>query len=139
MPTIILLIGTADIMSHPYHHSLSSVKKFGGCTQDYQAIHDWFDESKEHLGDVRHRALRHHSQGIFECERVFGSHIKNKDGKVIPVRFIAEQHVIEDLGEIPTLCDWLREMPLKSWMAVKGRKLSEELTNNQKDINNETK
>ena len=59
-------------MANPYHHALSSVKKWGGETKDYQKIHDWFDASKEFHGDFRHRALRHHAQGIFECERLFG-------------------------------------------------------------------
>jgi len=30
-------------MAHPYHHALSSVKKWGGRPEDYQAIHDWLD------------------------------------------------------------------------------------------------
>ena len=30
-------------MAHPYHHALSSVKKWGGTVDDYQAIHAWFD------------------------------------------------------------------------------------------------
>jgi hypothetical protein len=52
-------------MAHPYHHSLSSVKKWGGTVADYQRIHDWFDESKKIIADFRHRALRHHAEGIF--------------------------------------------------------------------------
>jgi len=28
-------------MAHPYHHALSSVKKWGGTVEDYQAIHAW--------------------------------------------------------------------------------------------------
>jgi hypothetical protein len=60
-------------MANPYHHALSSRHKWGGEVEDYIAIHSWFDESKEHHGDFRHRALRHHAQGIFEAQRVFGS------------------------------------------------------------------
>ena len=52
-------------MAHPYHHSLSSVKKWGGNVDDYQPIHDWFDQSKQIIADFRHRALRHHAEGIF--------------------------------------------------------------------------
>ena len=52
-------------MAHPYHHSLSSVKKWGGTIADYQPIHDWFDQSKSIAADFRHRALRHHAEGIF--------------------------------------------------------------------------
>ena len=48
-------------MAHPYHHALSSVKKWGGTVDDYLAVHSWFDQSKEITADFRHRALRHHS------------------------------------------------------------------------------
>jgi hypothetical protein len=61
-------------MAHPYHHSLSSVKKWGGTVADYQRIHDWFDESKKIIADFRHRALRHHAEGIFMAETIFGHH-----------------------------------------------------------------
>ena len=30
-------------MAHPYHHALSSVKKWGGTVDDYLAVHSWFD------------------------------------------------------------------------------------------------
>ena len=48
-------------MAHPYHHALSSVKKWGGAVDCYLALHSWFDASKEITADFRHRALRHHS------------------------------------------------------------------------------
>jgi hypothetical protein len=62
-------------MAHPYHHALSSVKKWGGTVEDYQRIHDWFDESKQITADFRHRALRHHAEGIFMAETIFGKTI----------------------------------------------------------------
>ena len=52
-------------MAHPYHHALSSAKKWGGAPEDYLPIHSWFDESKAITADFRHRALRHHAEGIF--------------------------------------------------------------------------
>ena len=58
-------------MAHPLHHAESSARKFGGVPSDYQAVHDWFDASKEHLALFTHRALRHHALGLFEAERVF--------------------------------------------------------------------
>jgi hypothetical protein len=85
-------------MPHPYHHSLSSVKKWGGQVEDYQAIHDWFDKSKEITVDFRHRALRHHAEGIFMAETIFGKTITTSAGRVVPVRLIGEQHIQEDLG-----------------------------------------
>jgi hypothetical protein len=113
-------------MANPYHHALSSVKKWGGKVDDYLPIHDFFDQSKEHFGDFRHRMLRHHSQGIFECERVFGHTITNSDGRVVPTRWIGEQHVIEDMGRIPSLAEWLECVQPKPWMN-RPRKLSKEL------------
>ena len=105
-------------MAHPLHHSQSSVRRFGGETSDYQAIHDWFDASKEHMAYFTHRALRHHTQGIFEAERVFGSSLTNSAGRVIPVRWIGEQHVKEDCrGKIPSMYDWLGRIQPESWMA----------------------
>lgn len=113
-------------MAHPYHHALSSVKQWGGTVEDYLKIHSWFDASKEHLADFRHRALRHHTQGIFECERLFGETIQLANGRVVPVRWIGEQHVREDLGRIPSFVDWARCIRPERWMD-QSRKLSEEL------------
>lgn len=97
---------------HPHHHALSSAKKHGGKPDDYEFIHAWFDATKAFMGDARHRALRHHAAGIFWCEQEFGSVIRNSDGKDIPVRLIAEQHVTEDMGFIPTVEWWLSRMTL---------------------------
>lgn len=108
-------------MAHPLFHAESSVRKYGGVSADYLPIHNWFDESKSHIGDVRHRALRHHSEGIFLCERIFGVSLTNSDGREVPVRFIGEQHVVEDLGRIPSVSDWLSEMPIKAWMGPRSQ------------------
>jgi len=103
---------------NPYHHAISSAKQFGGKAGDYQAIHDWFDETKAHFADFRHRALRHHSLGIFECEAKFGKVLVNSDGKEVPVRFIGEQHVKEDCGgKIPSVQDWLSRIQPEMWMS----------------------
>ena len=98
-------------MAHPLHHAESSARNFGGVPSDYQAVHDWFDASKEHLALFTHRALRHHAQGLFEAERVFGLTLTNSAGRDIPVRWIGEQHVREDYqGRIPSMADWLRRI-----------------------------
>jgi hypothetical protein len=64
-------------MAHPWHHSLSSVKRWGGKPED-------------------------------------------SEGKVIPVRWVGEQHVNEDLGWIPILADWLKEVRPRPWMGRTG-------------------
>jgi hypothetical protein len=111
-------------MAHPLHHATSSVRKWGGKEADYLPIHQWFDATKSIMADVRHRALRHHAEGIFLCEAVHGVSITNSDGRVVPVRFIGEQHVKEDLGFIPSAEAWLKEIRLKAWMMKRGEKLT---------------
>jgi hypothetical protein len=105
-------------MTHPIHHAMTSVKIWGGAPEDYLAIHEWFDATKETFADCRHRALRHHSQGIFEAERVFGVSIINSNGRTVPVRYVGEQHVKEDCGgRIPSVSDWFRNIRIESWMS----------------------
>ena len=118
-------------MAHSYHHSVNSARKYGGKPEDYQKIHDWFDETKEHYADFRHRALRHHSLGIFEAEQKFGITITNSDGKQIPVRIIGEQHVKEDCGYIPTVQDWLKHIQGQKWMSSPPVRLERELVKTQ--------
>lgn len=105
-------------MTHPLFHSEKSVELWGGQVEDYMPIHDWLDETKETFCDFRHRALRHHSQGIFEAERKFGKFITNSSGKKVPVRYIGEQHVKEDCGgRVPSVADWFRNIRPESWMS----------------------
>jgi hypothetical protein len=103
-------------MAHPLEHARSSAKKFGGQPEDYLAIHRWFDESKAFFPDFRHRALRHHTEGIFLAERIFGVSVFNVDGSMVPVRYIGEQHVREDLGRVPTVEDWFTRIHPERWM-----------------------
>lgn len=103
-------------MAHSMKHAENSARKFGGKAEDYLRIHSWFDESKAFLSDFRHRALRHHAEGIFLAERIFGVTIVNSEGRRVPVRYIGEQHVKEDLGRIPTAQDWLSQIKPERWM-----------------------
>ena len=103
-------------MAHPYHHALSSTKKWGGTVDDYLRINNWFDESKNITADFRHRALRHHAEGIFMAEAFFGLTITLSTGRVIPTRWVGEQHVREDLGFSPSFADWAQAIRPKRWM-----------------------
>lgn len=110
-------------MTASIFHADSSVKKWGGKREDYLAIHDWFDETKKVFCDFRHRALRHHSEGIFEAERIFGASIVNSSGREVFVRYIGEQHVMEDCGgRVPAVSDWFRNIRPEGWMS-RGYKL----------------
>jgi len=111
---------------HPLEHSRSSVKKWGGQVSDYQAIHEWFDATKAWYGHMMHRLFRHHSEGIFECEKIFGSSFVNSDGVTVYTRYVGEQHVKEDCnGYIPSAREWILYInnPPK-WM-LKTQKLND--------------
>lgn len=101
----------------PLIHAKISVKKYGGKIDDYIEIHNFFDTSKSSLADVRHRAILHSSFGIFILEKIFGTYITNSDGKEVSVRDIGEDHVLQDLGTIPTVEKWLRKLPIEPWMS----------------------
>ena len=109
-------------MAACWHHAVSSARKFGGKPDDYVAFHQWFDHSKEHTADFRHRMLRHHTEGIKMAEQIFGPVIRNSDGRDIPTTLLGEQHVKEDLGFIPTFNDWVVCVRPEVWM-MRGHKL----------------
>lgn len=100
----------------PHIHAKNSANRFGGRPDDYQSIHDFIDSSKACVPDMRHRAVLHSAFGIFIVERVFGITMRNADAAIVSVRDVAEQHVIEDLGKIPTLQDYLEHMTMQPWM-----------------------
>lgn len=101
----------------PLIHAKVSVKQHGGKVEDYLPIHNFIDHSKASFADPRHRAMLHSAWGIYVVERVFGTYFKNSDGKDVSVRDIAEEHVFQDLGFIPTMEQWLQGMPVQSWMS----------------------
>lgn len=95
-------------MAHPELHSKSSVRKWGGNIQDYMKIHQWFDETKSWIGHSTHRMFRHHSEGIFQSEKIFGKSFTNSDGKTVYTRYVGEQHVKEDCNNyIPSAKEWM--------------------------------
>jgi len=115
-------------MAHPIQHAKSSVRKWGGVENDYLRIHEWFDETKAWYGHSKHRLFRHHSEGIFECESVFGKSFYNSDNRLVYTRYVAEQHVKEDcFGYIPTAKEWVDNIHSKTppeWM-IRTQKLND--------------
>lgn len=111
-------------MSKPYIHALSSQRRWGGEPEDYIEIHNLMDKSKGTIADSRHRALTHNAWFISEIlERIFGVTLTNSAGRVVSVRDVGEQHVMEDYANrfIPSAQDFLEEIPMKEWMiAGKG-------------------
>lgn len=86
------------------------------------------------VGDVRHRAFFHNTMGPWLMQELFGRTIEihDEDGNVlldkngrpkqVIVRDIAENHITEDLGCIPSPGDYACEMTCKVWMSGKKNK-----------------
>lgn len=108
-------------MSNPLVHAERSAQKWGGTPADYLAIHRWFDATKGHLADVRHRVVLHNTFGILLAEQIFGSAITIGEHRRVFVRDIGAQHVLEDLGFIPTLAECLASLPIEPWLGGGGR------------------
>lgn len=114
----------------PWVHAKISAKKFGGEPSDYIEIHNFFDESKAHVADMRHRIFLHNSFGVWIAERVFGTVVEGKRlpfivnaaGHEVQVRDVGEQHVLDDLGTIPSLEKCIAGLALERWMGGPLRK-----------------
>lgn len=50
------------------------------------------------------------------AETIFGPTIMLATGRIIPTRWVGEQHVKEDLGFIPSFADWVRAIRPEPWM-----------------------
>jgi hypothetical protein len=101
----------------PFLHSRIHAKKYGGIPSDYDDIDTFIDSSKMTCPDMRQRAILHSAFGCFIVEQVFGITRVNSDGITYSPRDVAEDHIIQDLGFIPTTEAYLKNMTLQPWMS----------------------
>lgn len=111
-------------MSHALYHAESSATRYGGTPDDYLALHAFMDAPQLHvrMPSVRGRAVFHHAWGIDLCAHLFhrganGSLLLGSDQAGSPddlARAVAEDHVQEDLREVPPLADWLAALDVSA-------------------------
>lgn len=85
-------------------------------------IHNFIDSSKACMPDIRHRAILHSAFGCFLVEQMYGATRVNSEGREYSPRDVAEAHIIEDLGFIPTVEKYLNNMTLQPWMSGTEKK-----------------
>jgi hypothetical protein len=78
-------------------------------------IHRWLDQCKADLADIRHRDPAQRLGHNLAID-VFGDFITNSANHRVFVKEIGEQHVVEDLGFIPSLNECLAGLKLEAWM-----------------------
>lgn len=97
-------------------HAQISVKRRGGCIEDYLPIHDFMDCTKELCSDNRHRIL-HTMWGIKRViVPIFGHSLVNGSGKTVNIKDLCEQdHILPDYQNrfIPTLSDFVNAIDSK--------------------------
>jgi hypothetical protein len=55
------------------------------------------------------------------AETIFGQTLTLSTGRIIPTRWVGEQHVKEDLGFIPSFADWVKAIrPNPGWAGPSG-------------------
>ena len=81
--------------------------------------------------------LRHHTMGVGDMVEQFGPDLVLSTGRVIPTRWVGEQHLMEDFGFQPTIKDWLETIKPEPWMVRGARKfgLSEEGQPKKSEVN----
>jgi hypothetical protein len=106
------------------NHAMRSTRRFGGQAADYRMVHLLLDSPARHVPDWRHRLPTHNAWGPFLCEAVLGAILLCADGREVPTRAVAEDHIQHDLGGIPPLSSALAGITLEVWMCRDATPLS---------------
>ncbi len=95
---------------NPVMHCRISCSRWGGREEDYYAIHQFIDSTKELCSDCRHRILHTHWGINNIIIPIFGHTLINSDGKPVDVKDMCERdHLLADYANqfIPTLGDFI--------------------------------
>lgn len=84
----------------PWWHARQSARRRSADWQEDLEIHEFIDSTKIACPDLRHRVVLHNSDlGVWLTEQAFPA--RNDCAAVV------RQHVMEDLGAVPTLGQWM--------------------------------
>jgi hypothetical protein len=95
---------------NPYAHAQISAKRRGGKPEDYLAVHEFMDCTKQLCADNRHRILHNHWGIANVITPIFGHQLINSDRRSINIKDMLEQdHLLPDFQNkfIPTLADFV--------------------------------
>ena len=111
-------------MAHCYYHALSSVRKWGGGSDDYLRCTNGSTSRKRSWqipGTVRCGTMPR----AFSCSKPFrGDDRQCRLAGWFRSVLSASSMCIEDLGHIPSFADWGRQIAPQAWM-LEGRRLDE--------------
>ena len=91
----------------PFHHAKASSARDGRPWREDLEVHEFLDSSKLAFADLRHRLILHSADlGMELAKRVFPDRSD--------IRTIVENHLLEDMGEVRTLSQWLARCNLNA-------------------------
>ncbi|MTD47169.1 hypothetical protein GKE82_23490 [Conexibacter sp. W3-3-2] len=95
-------------------HSDRTHRRYGGPRTVHQRIHRLLEYGAVTLPHGLHRALTHHSFGVWLVEQAVGETLPNGT----PTRAVAADHITTDLDrpDVPDAGEWLEHLPLLAWM-----------------------
>ena len=114
-------------MAHPYHHALSSMKKWGGAVEDYLAIHCLVRRIEKNYRRFPSPGAQASCRGDLHERDHLRLHDSAVDGSDHSDKMVGEQHVREDLGFIPSFADWVKAIRPEPWMGRTAKLESEHL------------
>lgn len=106
----------------PFIHAEISAHRYGGTWTDYIDLHNKMDESKAHFASMQHRLFFHSDFGIDLAEKIFGATYHAKSIALdIPTRLLLTDHVVEDLGRVVPIAEWMSDMPMEQFRVRRPR------------------
>lgn len=110
----------------PLDHARNSARRYGGDPFMFLDVHEFLDQTKAAHPDMRHRAILHNTMGPFLAAQIFGRTL-TIEGRLVDVRQVCEDHIIEDLGRLPAVSEFLNLIPeseMYRFAYRKGRKVT---------------
>ena len=95
----------------PLRHCRIAAARYGGVWSDYIVAHTFFDRTKAAFTAHGHRMFLHSDWAVAIAPGILGETLRNSDGVVLPMTQIASDHMVEDVGRVPGVSEWLERLP----------------------------
>jgi len=96
------------------HNSLGpylAERAFGVDENQLEILAKRFSWTEEEIEEIRALISSSHSD--------VSTSFRNSEGMLVSVRDVAEHHILEDMGKIPSISDYLEGMPNYEWLGHK--------------------
>ena len=108
----------------PSVHAQIHAHTWGGTFEEYLDLNERFDQSKMIFASMTHRMMYHSDWGIDFVTKLFGEKfVVQSTGTVLDTKTLCEAHVVEDVGFVPSVEEWLKYFDAPSYKVRYGKSL----------------